>query len=406
VTIGPQISIGTDVNFNAVVSCQLIAGAKFGFQNAKSVINFKDQSKSQSSGWTPHFEPILKASGNIELAADVGFPLGLSCGLTVKGFSKVSAGIVERLAIEAKAQFAATLKGTKEAITTTDGRQGIATPITFKNFLYAALDAFKTKKQYDLMVPFSKVLDKGCKKLSGTSSQPSRKQISNETIVDVTGDVDLSDANHTDIVLPSLATTGYNSTDGTEFISLMDSTSSLSLTACSDGNLHYQPKADNETLADYSSSTLFQSIQMNVIADGPGRILHYYINTMSKLGVFRLRVSDEEAIPIGSSYLSLNPSDEDADFKSPDTFTSFDSNGNQFLPVVCVYTNATMLPKVFVVNNVTTGLDILQSPDLEFIVTSGLIDECHYLLIIADLDGDWNVNETDEGGDSEYDSVG
>jgi hypothetical protein len=65
-----------------------------------------------------------------------------------------------------------------------------------------------------------------------------------------------------------------------------------------------------------------------------------------------------------------------------------------------------MLPKVFVVNNVTTGLDILQSPDLEFIVTSGLIDECHYLLIIADLDGDWNVNETDEGGDSEYDSVG
>jgi hypothetical protein len=42
---------------------------------------------------------------------------------------------------------------------------------------------------------------------------------------------------------------------------------------------------------------------MNVIADGPGRILHYYINMISKLGVFRLRVSDEEAIPIGLLYL-------------------------------------------------------------------------------------------------------
>jgi hypothetical protein len=136
-------------------------------------------------------------------------------------------------------------------------------------------------------------------------------------------------------------------------------------------------------LADYSCSTLFQSIQTNVIADGLGRILHYYNNTMSKLGVSRLRVSDEEDIPIGSSYLSLNSSDEDNELESPDTFTAFDSNGNQFFPVVCAYTNATMPLKVSVVNNVTTGLDILQSPDLEFIVTGGPIDECYYLPIIA-----------------------
>jgi hypothetical protein len=123
------------------------------------------------------------------------------------------------------------------------------------------LEAFKTKKQYDLMAPFSKVLDKGCIKLSGTSSQPSRRQISNQTIVKVTGDIDLSDANYTDIVFPDLATTDYNSTEGIDFISLMDSTSSFSLTACSDGNLYYQPKADNETLADYSCSTLFNQFR-------------------------------------------------------------------------------------------------------------------------------------------------
>jgi hypothetical protein len=197
------------------------------------------------------------------------------------------------------------------------------------------------------------------------------------------------------IVFPDLATADYNSTDGTDFISLMDSTSSFSLTACSVGNLYYQPKVGNETLADYPCSTLFQSIQKNVIADGPGRILHYYKNTMSKLGVSCLRVSDE-----------------DDDLESPDTFSAFDSNVNQFFPVFCAYAHAIMPPKVFVVNNVTTGLDILQSPDLEFIVTGGLIDDCYYLPIIADLDDgsdfddDWNVNETDEGGDSEYDSVG
>jgi hypothetical protein len=74
----------------------------------------------------------------------------------------------------------------------------------------------------------------------------------------VTGDIDLSDANYTDIGFPDLATTDYNSTDGTDFIGLMDSTSSFSLTPCSDGNLFYQPKANNEILADYSCWTLFQ----------------------------------------------------------------------------------------------------------------------------------------------------
>lgn len=49
VTIVLQVSISTNVSFNAIASGQLLAGAKFGCQNAKSVINFKDQSKFQSS---------------------------------------------------------------------------------------------------------------------------------------------------------------------------------------------------------------------------------------------------------------------------------------------------------------------------------------------------------------------
>ena len=49
----------------------------------------------------------------------------------------------------------------------------------------------------------------------------------------------------------------------------------------------------------------------------------------------------------------------------------------------CTYTNVTHPPKLFVVENVETRLDILQSPDLESIVTGGPVDECYYLPIMA-----------------------
>lgn len=141
VTIGPQLNVGTDLSFDAQANGQVLAGAKMNIQNAKATLNLKDKSKSSASGWTPVFTPILTASGEIALAAEIGFPIGLSCAINIRGIGELGAGIVERPSIEAKAAFAAEAALEKgkitKAITTTDGCQGIATQVTFKNALLA-----------------------------------------------------------------------------------------------------------------------------------------------------------------------------------------------------------------------------------------------------------------------------
>lgn len=141
VTIGPQLNLGTDLSFDAQANGQVLAGAKINIQNAKATLNLKDKSKSSASGWTPVFTPVFSAKGEVALSTEIGFPIGLSCAINIRGIGAFGAGIVERPSIEAKAAFSAEAERTDgkttTAITTTDGCQGISTSISFKNDLLA-----------------------------------------------------------------------------------------------------------------------------------------------------------------------------------------------------------------------------------------------------------------------------
>lgn len=162
VTIGPAISIGADVHFNAQAQGQLLAGARFAIQNAVSVIDVVKPENSKSSGWTPEVKPVFNATGEINLSAEVGLPVALSCGIKITSgvFNKdFSVGIVEKPSLEASAQFSGAITTSGASITTNDCK-GISTQITFKNRLFAEIK--ELKKEFDLTKPYARVLRADC----------------------------------------------------------------------------------------------------------------------------------------------------------------------------------------------------------------------------------------------------
>ncbi|TKA67663.1 hypothetical protein B0A49_08059 [Cryomyces minteri] len=424
VTVGPMISIGTDVDFNAAAQGQVLAGAKFVLQNAKVAMDLINPDRSGSSGWTSEFTPVLQASGNIALSAEIGFPIGIECGVSVGTTWKKTAAVVERPSIEAKAQFSGVISknGTsvQTKITTTDGCAGIATQITFKNWLYASIFGLKN---FDLMKPYSKTLTKGCIALPSKTAKPLKRlrirqdnstsvafsnttsTSNNSTFVDITDESSLATST-VEWNLPDFSNNGFNTTDNYLFTSLVDTTGTFMVSSCADGNLCIQSTDKNTTLEDNSCSVSWTLRAGSVVTDGLARLPHYYSNTMTTLGVSRLRVSDQYSIPYESVYVNFSPDPSG-------TYYALDQANNLLYPVVCSYSDTSLPPKVFVVADPVAGLAMLQNPDLEYVVTGGPIDTCYFLPMVQDrmdkgddFDDVTNVDQSDEGGDSEYDSIG
>lgn len=199
--------------------------------------------------------------------------------------------------------------------------------------------------------------------------------------------------------VPSVA---YNTTDGYEFVPLVDSTASVALIACSDANVYVVNSAsDNLEFC----SKIWSVYSGLLVGDAAGRILHFYRNTMSKIGVSRLRVSDgrdfpKEAVPVvfatsqsgnsGSAnggptspppQNSTAPTGAAAADGGSGFFVAADPDLNFYYPVVCTYTTNTP-PRLFVVADPVAGVSMLQSGDIVYSITGGFVDTCALMPIV------------------------
>lgn len=191
--------------------------------------------------------------------------------------------------------------------------------------------------------------------------------------------------------VPSVA---YNTTDGYEFVPLVDPTASLALVACGNANV-YVVNSASESLE--SCSKTWSVYEDLLVGDAAGRILHFYGNTMSKVGVSRLRVSEgrdfpNEAIPIvfirpkagRNSNANGGPTPQNSTALAADDGTRFvapDPDLNFYYPVVCTYTTNTP-PRLFVVADPAAGISMLQSSDVVYSITGGFVDTCALMPIV------------------------
>lgn len=106
VSIGPSITVEAKAKLTLDASGQLLVGATLSMPNARAHLDLIDNSKTESSGWDPSFEPVFKASAKIKATAEIGFPIGLALQIAFGPFDVFKLGsvaIIDEPSIEASA---------------------------------------------------------------------------------------------------------------------------------------------------------------------------------------------------------------------------------------------------------------------------------------------------------------
>jgi hypothetical protein len=156
---------------------------------------------------------------------------------------------------------------------------------------------------------------------------------------------------------------------------LVNPSGSTRVVSCSNGNL-YAVLNDNKD-GDYCFGSWDTAPGLAVVYDGVHRSLHYYGQTMSTLGVSRLRASDSGHVPQTSVPVALVPY---ANPEGGSLYVVVDSAGSVFYPIVCDFAGPAG-SKVFVANDPVLGIKTLQNRDVMYSVTGGEVSQCRLLAL-------------------------
>ncbi|KAK7713065.1 hypothetical protein SLS63_012210 [Diaporthe eres] len=437
VSIGPRISLGYRTTIKAAVKGRALAGAMMGIKKGLITLDFVSPGKSKSSGWTPKFDPVFKASGTVKVSAELGLPVSLQCGLKIARLLDKSVGITDDPSIKATLETSASIdEGTDSVFKETKGCKGISTLVTWRNQIKYNIFDGKDKLILDTgdrrrpAAPEPNIDTLGDQtrvtpeiggsipenqnvtdpSLAGQSASSFKRQDEggedDPELIDVTDSV-LGDStvSYPFQEVPSVA---YNTTDGYQFVPLVDPTASVALVACSDANVYAVNYASEDLEFCSKTWSVYQDL---LVGDAAGRILHFYRNTMSRVGVSRLRVSDgrdfpKEAVPVVFARPEAGSSgNANGGSRSPPAqnstapaaggnstaaagaedgsrfFVAADPDLNFYYPVVCTYTTNTP-PRLFVVADPVSGVSMLQSSDIVYSITGGFVDTCALMPIV------------------------
>ncbi|KHO01397.1 uncharacterized protein MAM_00398 [Metarhizium album ARSEF 1941] len=388
VTIGPYVSVGARVVLEAAARGQVLVGAEMGFQDSLVVIDLVNPNENRNTGWEPYFKPVFEASGEVEVSAEFGLPVGLKCGLKISSFEK-AVGVVDEPSIKglAKAAVSANLTDTGNIVAglgDSEGCRGIVTQLSWRNRLWAGLVEADDAPLLDTK---DRALFRGCIG-SSNDNKPARR-----ALVDGTRPMRIArDRRHVQATnkttqpgsgskspkynVESVPTKLYNNSPSYHGLSpLVDPSGSTRIVSCANGNI-YAVRNDNQDNG-YCSGLWNTTVQAQVVQDAVHRSLHYYSETMSTLGVSRLRAGGAAEVPRTAVTVALVP------FPNPDGddfYVVADDAENVFFPVVCDFVDKTA-SKVFVVKDATTGLDMLRRRDLMHSVTGGEVSKCYPLAL-------------------------
>jgi hypothetical protein len=171
--------------------------------------------------------------------------------------------------------------------------------------------------------------------------------------------------------------TASNSTLDT--VAIEDTTGALLLNPGIDGNLFMSlsNSTTNITALNNGSSFMADYTHNIVYGDTQGRLLHYYPAEMTAVNASRLRLAAWGSIPIGAQLVEFAPITIGTDTM----LVAFDTLGNFYWPFMCGFEGS--LNKVFLVQDLHQGADLLKSADLQFIVTGGIAESCGPLALEA-----------------------
>ncbi|KAB2573480.1 hypothetical protein DBV05_g7889 [Lasiodiplodia theobromae] len=387
--VGPIFDVSAAFQFNAVASGKVLAGGTFTLTDASWRVDLSTGKTTLKKNWDPIFNPIFEADGDITASADVGLPVSLSLGLKALGGKfDATVGITDTPSLTGTAQISAELslnedRSITRGLATPGGCQGISTKLTWTNrvFGHATVKIIKNlfNEEYEFHKISKELLTK-CIKLG--SRPPAADEAAGDNSPSAKRPAEANSKRQSDpqpdpdIILysdPKIQPVAYSTTDGFGYAGVHvydDSGSRSSLFNCADDNFYVGTSDDGG----YCSSFLrFGNETALLTADNT--LLHYYGNTMARLGVSRLRTAPPEWVPRSSIYVALAPA---APLENTEKrgLVAVDVSGNIFFPVVCKYTDGALPNKVFVVEDLKKGIETLKSPSVIYSITNGAIADC------------------------------
>lgn len=173
------------------------------------------------------------------------------------------------------------------------------------------------------------------------------------------------------------STAGNATRDG--FVTLIDTTSAVSLSAAEDGNFYLSAGSSGAA----GPGTSFLSTSSIVTQDEQGRSFHYFPDTISAYGVSRLRLSLTADAPITAQLITLVPITID----NVPVYSAVDTNGNALFLAWCnVGSKDGGRSKVFLVKDYGESLKELARDEVQWVVTGDVVRDCAPLLLTGDVE--------------------
>ncbi|KAJ0359796.1 hypothetical protein COL154_007996 [Colletotrichum chrysophilum] len=174
-----------------------------------------------------------------------------------------------------------------------------------------------------------------------------------------------------DYISQPVGTNPYMDDTGREFGIITDSSNSSMIISCSNGNMYPVSIGSPENAV---CSELWAAAQDVLIYDGAERLMHYYTNTMSVLGVSRLRVGPEFVAPAGAAVVTWAVYTAQ-DGTNDSYYVAVDSHDGLFYPIICDYSDGTA-SRLFLAKDPVAGVTLLESADVMYSVTGGQVSTC------------------------------
>ncbi|KAG5974940.1 hypothetical protein E4U55_007970 [Claviceps digitariae] len=391
VDIGPYVTLGARVDVAAASEGNLLAGAEMGLQDARVVMDLVNLSPVNNSGWgSPYFKPIFETSNHVDVSAELGLPIGLKCGLKISTWEE-AVGIVDEPSIKgmASGDASATLKPniTGSGLLASEFKDdcaGIMTQISWRNRLWAGAVKADDDPVVDTddHVFFSKCIDNSTiaaaaarihvpksrrprqltvRRSNNNNKEPSSQRLSKSMIT----------------VSKSL----YSGTaTNTKLVQLVNPRESTKMVSCANGNVYAVRNDDSTNEYCFGQWEETKTKQHSVVVhDAMQRTMYYYKDTMSALGVSRLRASNADEVPRTAVAIALIPLRDPEGQQQLELHVALDPSHEVFYPVVCDFVDKNSASKIFLVRDPVEGPATLQRKDIVSSVTGGPVAECKVL---------------------------
>lgn len=167
--------------------------------------------------------------------------------------------------------------------------------------------------------------------------------------------------------------------DGLSYTSIQDATANYVLTRDTKNNLGLlQSEPQSRQLA--TSFATFDNVTMS---DESGDFFWYYPDVMSRYGVSRVRMGNYYQIPRGADVVTLLPVNVDGSESTRGVYVASTLlGGDTFLTMACNYRDG-QPTKIFLATSEAQGKAMLESSDLRYTVTGGIVESCNFFPLFA-----------------------